>query len=222
MDLIEIGLILVAGLIMLPVGFIIGRWMDMVWQAKQKRKFTKQNLVIVNFISKDNKTITPRLVNMSGDVLEYGNKMWIIKAGRIYRKDKPEMGLFLSRENLKWEEGVPTINLSEDTIKPLDYFIEDSNVKPEELGATLSAWVYNQLAKGFASLKNQSLFIMITMALVAVCLFVSFISMSNSGDAKKMLNEMVNSTCYGGGQTIIPPGGSVQNGTIVIKAPGVT
>jgi hypothetical protein len=87
--------------------------------------------------------------------------MWVLQKYLIYRKDKPERGFLANEKMLRWEEGVPSVYVDKDSLKPVDFYAERGEVKPEEVGATLTAWVNNQLAKGLASIKQHQLLLIL-------------------------------------------------------------
>lgn len=218
MDTITMAILFVGILFFVILAFLVGKYQDIVWRCKTFRKYLKKNFIILERVSKDGKTRTARMINLDGDIFNVGNYTWVSKGGRIYRKDKESEGFKAGRHNVAWEEGVPILTVDEDSIKPLDFYKEDSTIKPEELGSTVSAWVMNQLAKGFATMKNQDLWIKLIMVLCVINLLISYTVMDGVG---KLQKQGIQAPAASG--TVTPQGGATSataNGSIVIKQGG--
>lgn len=151
----------------LVVGLIGGRFLDPEWKVKQLRYFTKKNYIIVGLVSEDKRTIVDRSILVEGGVVFFAGKIWQYEEGGMYRKDKPEQVINI-KSNLKWKEGVPYIFLSEKTFRPIDFAVEKTDVKPQESGSILTAWLANQYAKMMASVRRNEMIILAT--LIAVIL----------------------------------------------------
>jgi len=216
MDLILIVIFTIAAIGMAGIAFLVAKYQDIVWRCKTFRKTFKRNVVILERVSKDNKTRTSRMINLDGDMFNVSGFTWVVRKSRIYRKDKENEGFKIGKKDINWEEGVPIITVDEDTIKPLDFYKDDSTIRPEELGSTLSAWVMNQLAKGFAAIKSQDLLLKIVLVAVVINLLLSYTTMDAVGKLQTQGKAQDNPT-----GTVVPQGGTVQNGSIVIKQPGV-
>lgn len=218
MELIELGLIVIAFIVFVPLAFVVAKYQDIYWRVKLFRKTFKRNLYILERVSKDGKTRTARMINLDGDTFDVGNYKWVVKNARIYRKDKESAGFKVSKNNIAWEEGVPIITVDEDSIKPLDFYKEDATIRPEELGSTLSAWVMNQLAKGFAMIKNQDLWLKLIAVGVLINLLMAYTTMDGVGKIQNALKSQAAPTTG----TVVPEGGTLSgNGSIVIKGSGV-
>jgi len=218
MDMTEIIIVSIAIVGFCALAFLAGKFQDILWRTKTYRKYLKRNFTIIERVSKDGKTRIQRMADMDNDVFSVGMFMWLIKKGRIYRKDKEECGFTPVRANISWEEGVPIITVDEDSIKPLDFYKEESTIRPEELGSTLNAWVMNQLAKGFAAIKNQDLWIKLIAVGVLINLLMTFTVMDGVG---KLQAAFITPGSDGG--TVNPQGGTAThtNDSIVIKQSGV-
>ncbi len=208
-------IIIIAMLCTIPIVYFFARWKDLSWRGQIFRKYLKQDTHMLYILSKDEKGIKPRLINFQDDALNIADKIWLVKKGRIYRRDKPEMGAYLEKKNVKWEEGLPVIFLDYDTLKPRDFYPEESTAKPGELGSVLSAWVNNQLAKGMAAIKNQDMILKIIAVLCVISVFLAYTAMDTAG---KTLDEVKKLE-----QPAQPKGtaGTVVNGSLVITQPGV-
>jgi hypothetical protein len=217
MDGTELLLVMFGFIFFVLLAFFAGRSRDMIWRAKFCRNYLKQKVLLIERVSKDLKTRTLHIINTQTDVINLDGKMWVVDKDRIYRKNKQEQGTVLSAAKVKYEEGVPIITLDDDSIKPLDYFPEQSSVKPAQLGATLSSWVINQIAKNAAQLKNSDLW----MKIAAICAAASVLIAGGAFMKASETYDLVKGGAAAQPTPQLPKGGSVNaNGTIVIKGPG--
>ena len=191
MDLITTTIILMG--VLIPIAFVVGRFLDPVWKAKQLRKLLKKNFILLGIVSEDGKTIDMKVVNPEGGVIKVEDKFWIMDKGRIYRKDKPEAGFFIGGNQTKYEEGVPTIYVSSRDIKPIDFIKTESKVKPEAIGSLLMAWVANQSAKGLFKDKKMQIILLITafslLASVA-CALLIFSALEDISEINAKLDQI--------------------------------
>lgn len=181
MDIIDFILWGVITTLFVFIAFLIGRFLDPLWRAKQLRKLLRKNYIVVAIVSKDLKTIQEKVVNADKDLIEIDGKFWVIRQGVIFRKDRGEAKgydkTFITRKDLKWQEEVPIIYLSEDSLKPLSFWKDESGVKPIEVASTLKGWIANQRAKDLMSQKQQLIFtiiILIGMVIVAYLVWQNY------------------------------------------------
>lgn len=174
------------------VGFFIGKFRDTFWRASMFRKLTKKEWGVLGITSPDLKNVRMITVNFSRDIIQVQGKVWVVLKNRIYRQDKPERGFRLDKEDIpiKWIEGVPTIYVNETTFMPLDFEGIGGNTKPEEISSVFLSWVNNQLAKGFASMKNYQTFMVITLILALCATLLAYMSWSEVGNVKAMIAEL--------------------------------
>ena len=223
--------ILMAGmvaLVALCLGLLVGRMLDPMYRIKQLRKFLKRNYIIMYFVSKDGKTLLPRMVNADEDVVLNKGGLWTVEKGKIFRKLPPQPGSTVpikeggfnfnqadNPEIVRYEEGVPVIFVDNEHIKPLQFNNEDAKVTPSGVGAAINAWVTNAIAKGLAGVqKNMQILLYIILFLMVIVAYFSYDTNGKVGDCKTAAVAQT--------QSKIPVGGSVQNGTLVINQPGVT
>lgn len=158
------------------ISFLVGRFLDPIWRAKQLRKLFKKNYIVVALVSKDLRTIQERVVNADKDIIEIDDKFWVIKQGAIFRKDKSQAKgyekTFITKKNIKWQEEVPVIYLSEDNLKPLNFWKDESGVKPVEIASVLKGWIANQRAKDIQSQKQQFIFTILILVSVVVIAYL--------------------------------------------------
>jgi len=217
MDIIEIAIMVMAILFIAPIAFFIGRWMDIFWQVKQKRQRLKMEYAIGRFVDKDTRSERLKCINLEHDMFTIGIHTFISNANRIYRQDKEEVGIFVSKKTLKWEEGVPIITLDADTLEPLDYDYGDKmreGVKPSEVGATIASHDAIQEQKHLINKPNIVMWFVIIIFLAGIAAALAYSAMDNSSTCVSLLKGMANSTAS---SSIV----KTINGTQVIKGPGV-
>lgn len=165
LDTIELLWLFLGVMTLFAGGFLVGRWADPTWKTKQKRTTFKENAYMLAIISKDRRTIQKIAVKPTGQVLKVGDALWIIDPKRIYREDKPESGLKVKPNLMKYEEGVPTLYVYEDSLKPAEFNPEPSKVSPNEIATGLEAYLAVERAKIFTGVKQYQTFFMIIMLL---------------------------------------------------------
>lgn len=215
MDVAEITYIILGAWVLGMLFFLMGKIGDITFKAKILRMLFRRNYIILHVVSKDTRTIVQKLVNADKDTVEVDGNLWIVEKGHIYRENKEERGFFIKRSPLKWTESIPSIFVDGDNIKPIDFYEEEGTIKPDELSAVLSSWVSNQLAKGFRINQQQQTLILVTLVLVLICICLSVVNLVMVMDVKdSMLIAGTNE-----GQIIIPAGGRLENGELVIDQP---
>lgn len=220
MDLIELETWLTISLFGFALAFFMGRIMDTHFRAKVMRSVMKKDYGVLAITSKDRKNIRKIVVNLENTILKIGAQIWIVQGGRIYRQEKPEEGFgFLNSKKeviIKtiMEEGVPTLYVDVDSIKPLDFYpdkVPDSkSVQPEELGSFLMAWVGNQIMKGLNVIGEYRNFLLIIIVLSIIQLLIGYYVLDGLGGLKAVCAAA---------HTAVPA--AAQNGTLVINGPGV-
>lgn len=211
---VETILIGVAIFLLLPAGFLVGRFLDPDWRCVQLRRFLKRNYIVLNVVEGDGRAYITRVVNAENDVVMVDNYCWVITKGRIYRKDKQNIGTTVGKKDVRWgNQGAPNVFVTKDDIKPLP--LDDpskSNVKPDEIGSALNAWNSNEKAKMLQADKNAKLIQWITLGLLVIAVLLAFGAWDNSG---KLLDKVQK-----GEAQIVPAGGgagTVQGGSVVIN-----
>jgi hypothetical protein len=213
-----IAIVVVMILFVLPTGFLLGRWFDLYWQIKMKRRWLKKPYLIARLVDKDTKSEQLKGLNLQRDLFSIGEYTFLSNANRIYRQDKEEVGIFVTKKNIKWEEGVPVITLDRDTLEPLEYNYGNKtgdSIKPNELQATIGAHDAIELQKSLLGKNNMQMYLMIILLLAGISAILGYASM----DASNQCTTAVHSVC-GNTTTITLPNGIV-NGQTIIKGPGV-
>ena len=201
------------GVLALPVGYFIGRIFDVYWRCKQMRRWLRKNYVVLNLINKDGRTISARVKDASNDIITDGTKMWVVVKNRVFIKGKATSGWNIENKMVRWEEGCPVLYVNEDGILPLSFFQEEENVKPQEVGSTFLAFIFNEINKGLTATKSIQTYLIICMLLALVAAGLSFLNMDKLTAMEKSINTIQLQLT---GKTIVPTGGSMQNGSLVI------
>jgi hypothetical protein len=142
--------------VLLGFGFFwfIGKIGDIYFKAKLFRTVLKKEMLILNFIDRDGKSLTEKLIELPKAEFEFRGNRYMAEEDRIFRKDRPEDGFILSKKILKWDSGVPVIFVDADTMRPRDFFPPEPGTSPSKMSSWSLAWDANQKAK---DLKNKEL-----------------------------------------------------------------
>lgn len=218
------------GFFAIMLGALIGKLMDSRFLCKQMRRFLRKNYIIVAIVEKDQKTISSRVMNAEMDYITDGTFAWITKQGSIYRMQDAQLSpnIFRSedefkksqsffkftKKNVRWEEGVPTVYVDRDNVKPLNFYDDKTNVKPNELSSANTSFLANQRAKDLASNQNQT--ILLVLILIGACVAGWFAYKAN-----ETANAIQSGLAAGTYQTVpLPKGATAGNGSITINAGG--
>lgn len=217
------------------IAFFVGKWTDIEWRAKFMKNTFKKEYFVLKIVSDDRNTIKSKLINPNKDgTIEIPGLLWHFNKDEIYRSVKEDFGVTYDLKNnekvkikdgfgiknasVKFNEGVPTIYVDTRSIKPLDFRSNRTNINPEELSASLGAWVSNQINKGITDsmkiLKQMQLFNYIQLGLLILIVCVAVTIMNNQGEQTKILNALNSKSTNPSG---LPNGAVYQNGSIVIK-----
>ena len=169
---------------MIFLGVFAGKYMDVCFRAKIFRLITKREWGVLAIASPDNKQLTEIVVNFGGDVIKHRGRVWVIEQNKIFRMDKPERGFRLDREDLpkRWIDGIPYIFVSETSFLPIDITGTIGATRPEEVASVFLAWVNNQLAKGFASIKFQQTLLIVAVVLSLLSAIMGYMAWSKAGE----------------------------------------
>lgn len=152
------------------------------------RKLTKKNYGIIFLIGRG-KQITTLIRNLDDDTIWIDNNVWVIEPNKIYRKDNNTNINAIDSKHIHIISGVPIVFLSLDSMKPLDFFTSESEVKPEEIGATLRGWLYNQYAKMLFFKRTFEIVILILGVLLLAVLYFSYSNFSTLQETTKIAKE---------------------------------
>jgi hypothetical protein len=166
------------------LGVFVGKLLDVIFRCKIMRLITKREWGVLAIASPDNKQLTEIVVNFGGDVIKHRGRVWVIEQNKIFRMDKPERGFRLDREDLpkRWIDGIPYIFVSETSFLPIDITGTIGATRPEEVASVFLAWVNNQLAKGFASIKFQQTLLIVAVVLSLISSIMGYLAWQRAGD----------------------------------------
>ncbi len=159
----------------MPIGFLLG-WliMDPFMRATIIRKLTRRNFGILFLVSRG-KQVIPLIKDLNGSLIWHDRKVWVITPSRIYTLRKSADGDFaIKSEDIYLVGGVPTMFIDFDTMKPIGFFKDQSEIKPEELGASLIGWNNNQIAKAIVFKKQVTTMVTILLVIVLACVYFSY------------------------------------------------
>lgn len=188
MDMLELILVSCSVIVMMFLGMFVGKLLDVFFRAKMLRAITKKEWGILAMMSPDTKSVRMIVVNFSKDVVSTKGKVWIVLKDRIYRHDKPERGISMSKTDLpiKWVDGIPVLYVNETSYLPIDITGTEGEVRPEEVNSVFSSWINNQLAKMLAkvmsSFKNMQTLLMITCVLALLAAGVAYLAFQNTNN----------------------------------------
>lgn len=186
-DMLILGL---AGVLLGTACLLVGRLLDPTWRAKQERRWLRRNTFVLGLVSNDKKTVNRQTVNLESSRIELSkDKIIIIDKQRIYREDKPQEGFFVSKRYVKWDEGVPTIYIYEDSLLPADFNTEPSKVSPQEIGSSLVAFVQLQIAMAYTAIKRTEMYFFIVMGLCLIILAISWFSYGEAQATHLVANQ---------------------------------
>jgi len=196
----------------LVIGLFAGMMLDIHKRAKMLRSLTKRDYGILAIVSKDSHSIKRLLVNFQNDSVKRGNEIWVIMRKRIYREDKPEKGFAADESNTRWEEGVPCVYVDKESLKPISLYHDEEvgKVRPEEVGAVLTSWVNNQLAKGYAAIQQTKMLLYVAIVVALLAAGVAYEAYTEAqathADVKEIrgiLNGTISAHPAEGGATVI-------------------
>lgn len=206
------------------VGVLVGKWLDVVFRAKVYRAITRKEWGILAIVSPDNKTIKQIVTNFTKDIINIHGKVWVIENQKIYRQDKPERGFRLDKVDLpkRWVDGIPCIFVNNESFLPIDVSGTIGSTNPEEVSSVFLAWVNNQLAKGFATVKNQQMLILIAVVLSLCAATLSFMAWQKTGDIYASVSaiDAKVSTLTAGGNTAVHTTITTSNSPSVTQTGG--
>lgn len=178
--------------------FLLARALDPNWRCLKLRQYLKRNYIVLNISDKSNKHLFSKVVDAHDDTAIFGARMWVLEKSKLYTKkfnNKTKLwqkedykGFNIETDNIKFEQGAPNIYVDNENITPLEFYENHTNtIKPNEIGSTLQAWVYNQLAK---NIKAVNLIQNLLIVLVVIGLLNLAISGLNYLKTEEMQEEL--------------------------------
>jgi len=212
----ETELILASALtiVVLVLGWFLGRWFDADWRCNFLRRLTKKNYIVVNVTDKDGHNLLSTVCNATDDTVTIGTDMWVLTRGKIYSKKNISKGFLIQDSDIKFRNGAPNIFVDKETVTPVDFYsTTDEIIKPAEIGATLQAWIANQLAKALSNINRVNLILHLIIALLLGNLIIGWLNGQEIGAIRQEVKNLQSAIA-----PVIPAGtkGVVQNGTLYI------
>jgi hypothetical protein len=157
----------------LPLGLVLG-WLFLNPDVRVliMRRMRGKNYGLVHFVHKGGQRIITRIKNFDDDVIIQDTKMWILRSEGIYYLDKSRnlvSHAHIESNNIKtMPANIPALFLDSDTMIPLTFHSVQSQSNPQQVGATILGYIYNQLAKALFLKKGLQIFFIIIIILTAV------------------------------------------------------
>jgi hypothetical protein len=171
-------LILVSIFLIGPICFLMGRILDLNWRCKRMRQFMKKDFRLMKFKFKGSKTLFSRIVDVTSGVIVIGAQHWVMAGDRMYREDSEKVGLNIKKldKDPSYDDGCPVIYVDADNFTPLEFQGDNTTVRPDEVGATYSGYLLNQMMKALSFVKNIRTMLMLCVLLGAVCCMLSYMN----------------------------------------------
>jgi len=191
LDLTQWILFLTGICLLLPIGFFIGRFLDLYWRAGQIRRFLKKEVLIVNIRQKDRTTFLPQLVIPETKAVLFNNNFWALLKDRIFITKVPGLGFSLTSTNTKiyYKQGIPEVFVDCDSVEPLHFNDITPAPSAAELGAAQNAWDLNQRAKNLSGVQMIMMLLCLAVLVGAVAAGLSFMNMNTLNDMRGQIDS---------------------------------
>jgi len=189
-------IILLGSMMFLPFGMILG-WamLDPYVRCKILRKTTKRNYGIINFVGKGQKIVS-KVKNFDNTVVWKKNEAWVITKEHVYQLTK-DGDTIVEKHKIDPEsivtliDTVPVLYVDIDSMQPLSLARDRrEGINPQELGATLKAWVDNQLAKSMFLKKTMDAYFIIIIVCAVASVGVGYLCLTRMDDLEAQLNTI--------------------------------
>jgi len=214
-DIYQWALITFGVFLLLPMGFFLGRFLDISWRAAQLKRFLKKDYIIFNIRQKDKKTFKQELVAATMKAVKLNAGMWVLLSDRVYIEKTPNLGFSLKSPNTpiyyKW--GIPMVFVDGDSMEPLAFNDIMNPPSAEELAAAQNAWDLNQMAKRLSNIQMLQTLIILCLLAGILAAGLAFMNMNATNEMKEQmgaLQDRVNE---------LQPATKYQNGSIVVVQP---
>lgn len=172
----------------LPAGMILG-WavLDPYVRCKILRKVSKKNYGVINFVGKGQKIVS-KIKNFDLALVWKKNETWVITKEHVYQLSKDgdsivEKAKIDPESIVTLIDTVPVLFVDLDSMQPLSLARDRrEGINPLELGATLKAWVDNQLAKAMFLKKTMDIYLIIIIIVSVLSLGMNYMNMTKFDD----------------------------------------
>lgn len=196
MDWMFIIIMLLGSMLFLPVGMVLG-WavLDPYVRCKILRKMTRKNYGIINFVGKGQKVIS-KIKNFEQALIWKKNEVWIISEEFIYQLSKDgdsivEKGKIKPESIVTLIDTIPVVFVDVDSMQPLSLARDRrEGINPLELGATLKAWVDNQLAKAMFLKSTYNIYFVIIIGCAIGAILFGYINYTKLEEITETLKAM--------------------------------
>jgi hypothetical protein len=176
--------LLLGSMMFLPVGMILGwAFLDPYVRCKILRKASRKNYGVINFVGKGQKIIS-KIKNFDQALIWKKNETWVITKEHVYQLSK-DGDTIVEKSKIDPEsivtliDTVPMLFVDLDSMQPLSLARDRrEGINPLELGATLKAWVDNQLAKAMFLKKTMDMYLLIIVIVSVISVGLAYINMN--------------------------------------------
>lgn len=216
--------------------FLVARYLDVAYRVKLLRRLTKRDWHMIKLVGLDMKSIQTFALDINQGIFNVDNGLWYALNGHIYREEtkpdgskgvKSEDGFIIKPKNVITDEGVPTLFIYKDSMKPANFDRADkSTIKPEEAGANINGYIATEIEKD--QVKQAKILLYVTLALLGLALVLGGVyfvwqqaSAANANSAACTGNTQLIMNHFG----IVPPTNSSNetntSGMLPTNKPGV-
>jgi hypothetical protein len=179
----------------LSMGVVIGwLFLNIDMRCKILRRMRGRNYGIVHFVLRGSQHLITRIMDFDGDVVVNEMRMWVIDDKGVHYIDRNGAKQFwgeITSDHIKTlPANIPCLYLDYETMVPLKFYKEQSKSDPLQVGSTHLGYIANQIAKNMAFKKAMTLFYIIVVVLLAICLVCGVQSLMWMDEMRKEVNNI--------------------------------
>lgn len=165
--------LIVGMLAWMPLGMPIGAFLiDTYLRAKFLRLVTKKNYGIVHIVSKGN-YISTMVKDLDQSLIQKGEAIWGISKDCVINLNKKESHK-ITDEHIKYYSNVPVIYLDYESMKPLSFIQDKTDISPKQIGSSLLGWAMVQKKKAIRMQKQINYMYLIIAVLIGINIYLTF------------------------------------------------
>lgn len=155
----------------IPIGAVI---MNPYLRCRVLRLLSpRKNYGIVHIVSKG-KYIVTMIKDLNNSIIMKKDALWGISKGYIYNINNKNLGHKILSENIHYISNVPTIYLDYESMKPLDFYKEETKISPEQLGSSLVGWSMVQKKKSIRVQKQVNIWYIVLASLIGINMAMTY------------------------------------------------
>jgi len=188
--------VIIGSVLYLPIGALIGAMLSGSMRIKLMRRLTGRNYGYVKFIY-SNRLIKPIIVNLDNDIIRSLEGIYLINKSRIKREGNEAVSSDrISDNNIKFEEGIPTIYYDVQDMIPVDFSNSPANLDdkfrlPTQVSATLNKEISVEKAKIMKAFKSQqNLMMVIIIGMLLVIMYFTYTTYNGEQTSAATINNL--------------------------------